>query len=258
MQWPRLTSAVKVLLLVNFGVFALNAAYFLTAGQDLGVFLAVSPSDVAAHPLGVLRLITYQFVHSVGNPLHILFNMLVLYFLGTMLEGDLGPRRFTWLYLLSGLSGGVLWLLFCLMVGDPSQRCVGASGSIYGVMVAAACLYPHRLIYFYFIRLKLWVLVAVLVGIAFYMTLITLKTGGGGVADGAHLGGAAYGFLAIKLRGRIRIVETFKEVVDEAKRTQSLQDAQRLDQILAKIKESGLNSLDAGERRFLEKQSKRR
>jgi membrane associated rhomboid family serine protease len=78
------------------------------------------------------RLLTGGFLHDPGNPLHILFNMYVLYWLGTMLEPVLGHLRFVALYLASLLAGS-----FGAIVAEPNQATVGASGAVFGLMAAA-------------------------------------------------------------------------------------------------------------------------
>ena len=78
------------------------------------------------------RLVTGAFLHDPGNPLHILFNMYVLYWLGTMLEPVLGHVRFVALYFASLLAGS-----FGVMLADPNQPTLGASGAVFGLMAAA-------------------------------------------------------------------------------------------------------------------------
>jgi membrane associated rhomboid family serine protease len=80
----------------------------------------------------VYRLVTGAFLHDPGNPLHILFNMYILYWLGTMLEPVLGHLKFVALYFASLLAGS-----FGVMLADPDQPTLGASGAVFGLMAAA-------------------------------------------------------------------------------------------------------------------------
>jgi membrane associated rhomboid family serine protease len=80
----------------------------------------------------VYRLVTGAFLHDPSNPLHILFNMYILYWLGTMLEPVLGHLKFVALYFASLLAGS-----FGVMLADPDQPTLGASGAVFGLMAAA-------------------------------------------------------------------------------------------------------------------------
>jgi membrane associated rhomboid family serine protease len=93
----------------------------LTTGEEVGV----------AHG-EPYRLVTGAFLHDPSNPLHILFNMYILYWLGTMLEPVLGHLRFVALYFASLLAGS-----FGVMLASPDQPTVGASGAVFGLMAAA-------------------------------------------------------------------------------------------------------------------------
>lgn len=135
------------------------------------------------------QFVTYMFMH--GGFMHVFFNMLMLYFFGLEVEQTLGQKRFLVFYLLCGIGGGLAhWLI-------SDSPVVGASGAVFGVMVAFAMLYPDRPIYLYFffpIPAKYMVAIYVL------MDLFGGIRGGGTVAHFAHLGGAFVGvvyFLAI-------------------------------------------------------------
>jgi membrane associated rhomboid family serine protease len=132
---------------------------------------------------------------------HILFNMLSLFFLGPTVEMGLGPKRFLALYLISGLVGlaahFAVWYLPFLMGNTavaPMFSVLGASGAVYGVVIAFATLYPDRELMLIFppIPIKAWLMATILIGIGLYSGL----TGAGGnIAHFAHLGGALAGFL---------------------------------------------------------------
>jgi membrane associated rhomboid family serine protease len=101
---------------------------------DLGT---LGSATFQGQPIGVAdgevwRLVTGAFLHDPSNPLHLLFNMYILYWLGTMLEPVLGHVRFTALYFASLLAGS-----FGALVAEPNRLTVGASGAVFGLMAAA-------------------------------------------------------------------------------------------------------------------------
>ncbi len=133
-------------------------------------------------------LITYMFLHA--SWIHILFNMLALFWFGPRVEERLGGRSFLTLYFVSGIAGGLLSLAI------PATRfvpIVGASGAIMGVMVAYARYWPRARFYLYgAVPVEAWLLILV------YVVLDlggAVGIGGAGIAHFAHLGGAAAGYL---------------------------------------------------------------
>ncbi len=146
--------------------------------------LELSRSSLISQPW---TAITYMFLHSTGNFFHILFNMIILFFFGPLLERHIGSPRFLGLYLGSGILAGVAQVLLF-----PASAVIGASGAIMGIMGALAVLMPNLRIFLYFIPVKL--LYAVLLFAA--IDLFFLGFGAGDmVARGAHLIGLAAGFL---------------------------------------------------------------
>lgn len=175
-----LTPWVKRLLIANGVVFIITLAF-----SGLVPYLAFTPSRVFTQPW---TLGTYMFVHA--GALHLLLNMLGLFFFGPVLEERWGGREFLKFYLLAGLGAALLALMF------PQAPIVGASGAVYGVMVAFAMNWPESPIYIYGIfPVKAKWLVGGLVGLSLFFAL---SGGGGGVAHLAHLGGALTAFLYLK------------------------------------------------------------
>ncbi|MCA8942725.1 MAG: rhomboid family intramembrane serine protease, partial [Planctomycetes bacterium] len=139
MAFPSLTSGVKALLLINVAVFLANAIL----GGELNDWFAVSVNGLAdGYGLGVFRLLTSQFSHSYTDIGHILGNMLVLYFFGTMVESEVGRRGIVKLYLASGFTGNFVQLPFMAAMGSADVQCLGASGACFGIMVYAAVMAP--------------------------------------------------------------------------------------------------------------------
>jgi len=271
MGMPSLTPAVKRLLVANLAVFAANM--LLVGALGTPQWFALTWSGLwDGYGLGLLRLVTYQFTHSWGDPMHLLWNMLTLYFFGTWVEDRIGYRGVYRLYLAGGVAGALLFLLVAWPQGQADVPLVGASGSCYAFLLYAAAMAPHATVFFFFIPVTLWVLAAVLVGLGLYSTYVEFATGqSGGVAHGAHLGGAALGYLAYRMgwfrdwvpferqEGVLQgLRQRWSTMVEERRAADAARDQQRLDDLLAKVHEKGIGSLSAAERRFLEDASKRR
>jgi membrane associated rhomboid family serine protease len=184
-------SIIKQLIIINCVV------YFLCAvtgelGLRLQYQMALTTSGI--RQLQFWRLGTYMFVH--GGFWHLFFNMYGLYIFGKLLEKPLGRQRFMVLYLVSGLIGGGLWLL---ANWNSNVACVGASGALFGVMVAAGMAYPQVTFVLLLppIPVKLWVLVWVYC----IIEIFSLSNAGSNVAHLAHLGGALGGFIYMRRLG---------------------------------------------------------
>jgi membrane associated rhomboid family serine protease len=167
------------------------AVYFLTsAGVVDWRYLALIPGAILAQPWGVL---TYMFVH--GGFMHLLFNMIGLFFFGPRLETQLGSRSFLILYLLSGLGGAAFSFLFA-----QYGAVVGASGAVFGVLLGFAYFWPKDRIYIWgVLPVEARVLVIFLAVIALYSGF---SGAGAGVAHFAHLGGFAGGYGYLRWRRR--------------------------------------------------------
>jgi membrane associated rhomboid family serine protease len=247
-----MTPWVTRLIFANAGVFLAQMVF-----PDLTYLFGLAPIAVLARPWTPL---TYMFLH--GGLMHLLFNMLGLFFFGPRLEERLGGRHFLGLYLVSGLMGAALSFL------TPHALIIGASGAIFGVFLGFAYYWPRAQIYIWGI---FPVEARVLVVAATALTLWAGFGGGsGGVAHFAHLGGFAGGLLYLKLRERFSAGSRFRRVAQRAvpkspaasdlARWRSLRSTDmhplnksELDRILDKISESGLQSLTASERAFLER-----
>ena len=258
--WPRLTPAVRVLLIVNVGVFLLNALTKGLFGLNLGEWFGLTWSGLGdGFGLGVLRLLAYQVVHSFNDPLPLLFNMLMLYFFGTFVEGAIGTRRMVWLYVIAGVVGGVVQLLLGRVMGAPDVVTIGASGALYGIMVYAACLAPRMTVIMLVFPIELRWLVGIMVGLGVYLAYVGLVTGHtGGVAHGGHLGGALWGYLAYKLPAGSMSWDPLAKVrrwSADRERKSAHHKQQVLDELLEKVHREGLGALTPAERRFLDKAS---
>lgn len=222
--------------------------------------LAFMPALVVYRPWTV---VTYMFLH--GSLGHIFFNMLALYFFGPRVEMRLGARRYLWLYFLSGISGAVLSFIAVLMALMPSfTAIIGASGAVFGVLVAFAYYWPRDQIYIWGvlpIEARWLVIITVAISLWFGIT-----GGGGGIAHFAHLGGIGGAFLYLKWIQRMQgaSARRFQRAAQPKIEDRRLANWRRVDpqaahevnrdelnRILDKINSRGLASLTPDERRFL-------
>lgn len=265
---PQMTPAVRLLLSINLGVFVLT---WLLGGELLGAplsyHLGISWNGLWEYwGLGLLRVVTHQFAHSYVDIGHVLLNMLVLYFFGTMVESEVGRRGMLHLYLAGGATGGALQVLFFLLRGDPEGVAIGASGACYAIMLFAACMAPRMRVIFIVFPVEMRWLVGILVFIGVYATVLEFREGvTSGVAHGGHLGGALYGWIAFRrLRGYyLRLGHGGAPVFArlsrwlDARRRRTLAERQAtLDRLLDKVHVEGMSALTPAERRFLERASK--
>jgi len=196
---------IKWLLIVNAAVFVLT--YFLLDPATSIVFTRY----FALYPLGQgflpWQLITYQFMHA--TPMHLIFNMFFgLWMFGMEIEHIWGSRKFLFFYLACGIVAGISQLILAPIVDRPSIV-IGASGAVFGVLVAFAMMFPDRYIYLYFlipIKVKYFIVGVLLLGLFAVGTPTD-------VANLAHLGGAFAGFVYMLYdTKRIPFVGTFNRV----------------------------------------------
>ena len=187
-------SGVKWLLIVNIAVFVVDF-FAKTWFNDPFELLGLVPAYVLR--LGMLwQLFTYMFLHSGVS--HIVINMLVLWMFGVELERDWGTRLFLKYYFLCGIGAGVCVVLVSrLRPAEAGIRTIGASGAIYGLLLAYGVLYADRIILFMLLfPMKAKYAVMLFGAVAFF----GLWQRGGGVSYVAHLGGMIFGYIYIRTR----------------------------------------------------------
>ncbi|MGD0459333.1 MAG: rhomboid family intramembrane serine protease, partial [Terriglobia bacterium] len=147
---PPLTPVVKQLIIITTAVFAVTYIPQQIFGWSTPyAWLALRPDDVL-HRLYVWELVTYLFLH--GGFFHILFNMFALWMFGSDLESLWGPRKFLSYYFLTGIGAGICdVLLNGIFFSSNHTATIGASGAIYGLLLAYGMLFPDRPIYLYLI-----------------------------------------------------------------------------------------------------------
>jgi len=288
---------IKNLLIINGIVFFLQTLlsnlsfngvpgwYIINRWFALNPFGGVDAAG-QSYNFQIWQLITYQFMH--GGFGHIFFNMFVLWMFGIEIENMWGSKKFLFFYLLCGVSAGFFHLFLSSVFGLPAAVTIGASGAIYGVMIAFALFFPDRLIYLYFfipVKAKYLITFAVL------LEIMLVDSAGSSIAHLAHLGGALVAFIFIMLdkdsyislkrmlnwnfhlndknspfsnmqnpfkKERSNIQEAkFYEFKDDTKGKKENITQEEIDRILDKISESGYQNLTEEEKKILFEASKK-
>ncbi len=221
------------------------------AGQWLVPYLGLIPEQVITHHW-VWQPFTYLFLH--GGLFHWLFNMLIFWMFGAELERRWGTAEFLKYFFITGLGAAACVLAIAPHSTTPT---IGASGAVFGLIVAFAMLYPDAVIYMYFlIPMKVWQAAILFAFIEFFAGL---EGGGSGISRFAHLSGMLTGFLYLKFwdSARIQVKGWFRssqrparpvvlhEVTDEL--------VTRVDKILDKVLKEGVESLTPEEKTIMDR-----
>ena len=184
-------TGVKWLLIVNTVVFLFTSLFARQFGDDIRL-LALAPVAVVQH-FAIWQLVTYLFLH--GGITHLLFNMLALWMFGTPLESDWGTRQFLKYYFICGIGAGVCDVAMNAMIGNWLTSTIGASGAIYGLLLAFGVCYPEQTVLMGFLfPIKAKYMVMIYAAIELYLSLGVNN----GISNIAHLGGMVVGFLYLK------------------------------------------------------------
>ncbi len=242
------------LILINAVVFFIS--YMI---PSVDVFLvkwfSVYPVTWKMTVLQPWRIITYQFLH--GSFQHIFFNMLAVYFFGPVLERLWGPKKFLIFYLLCGTAGAIVYPVLTAVGWMVPVPLIGASGAIFGIIAAAAILYPLANVYILGIfPIKLMYLALILLAVSIMYTLKPEANAleGYRTAHFAHLAGMIAG-AAYVLWPRISVRYNLKSHTSHCQK--KIQDQQQLsaevDRILEKVYRHGISSLSRKEKQILKK-----
>jgi membrane associated rhomboid family serine protease len=185
-----ITRTVKILIITNVAV-CLVLKFSELAGSDVLIsYFGLIPTRVT-HNLMLWQLFTYMFLHA--EILHLFFNMLTLFMFGNDLERYWGTERFLKYYFITGIGAGVCSWLVAM---DSAAATIGASGAIYGLLLAYGLLYPNRIVFLNFlIPVKVKYLVLLMGAIAFFSSLSGRESG---ISHIAHLGGMLVGLVFLK------------------------------------------------------------
>ena len=247
------TKTIKVLVIVNALMYLVS---LILLKNDIDVFRWLGFSRTLFLKGAAWQLVTYMFLH--GSLRHLFFNMLGLFFFGGQVERALGLRSFVVMYFLCGVVGALLSLI------DPNALLViGASGGVFGVLIAFAMLFPNkRVLVFLIFPVKARYLAIFLC----FITSASLLAGkSDGIAHWAHLGGIAVGFLfgrfaagvgrAFDVLGELRRFWRARRKLTRERR--SAGEQAELDRILEKVHRVGIMALSNKERDFLNAMSRK-
>jgi len=208
------TKAVKTLIIINIAVFLAQWASRLAGTREFDYVFGLIPYRIT-HNFMIWQFVSYMFLHDTRQFFHIFINLITLYMFGNDLERSWGSKRFLTYYLVTGVGAG----LCSYLVGPNAETItIGASGAIFGLLLAYGLLYPNRLIYLYFlfpVKVKWFVL---FMGVVAFLTSISGSEPG--VANIAHLGGILVGLVFLKggiWLGRYKLYQTRRRR-DELKR----------------------------------------
>jgi membrane associated rhomboid family serine protease len=248
------------------------AIYFLSrAMPSMYTMFALVPDWVLSRPW---TLVTYMFLH--GGLWHLAFNMLVLYFFGPRLESRLGSRPFLQLYFFSGIVAGLVSVIVPYVIPSfsPMTAVVGASGALYGVLLAFAHYWPDERILIIPIPIPIRIRTMVFLATLIAVGGIAMEVAGTPqqIAHHAHLGGFLGAWVYMKWREARSPAARFKRKAEGGQRRGWLQDrdaAQRwaaidreslhpvnreaYDEIMNKLRAEGVSSLTERERAFLDR-----
>ncbi len=195
----------KILLIANVAIFLAQ----MVAGDALILWFALwpfsspSPGSFGTSPTAFLpwQVITYSFLH--GNTLHLMVNMLGLYMFGSEVERVLGQRRYILYYFISVLAAAAAQLIMSVFNPGPPYPTVGASGGVFGLLLAYGMFFPHRIVMLIIppIPMPARVFVFVYAAIELYFGVTGTQAG---VAHFAHLGGMLGGWILLRYWRRSR------------------------------------------------------
>ena len=255
----RTTYAVKRLLIANVVVFFLQQICIVLWKIDfLSLFAGLNPALVLRGM--IWQPVTYMFLHH--SIRHILFNMFALWMFGCSIEDIWGAKAFLKYYFITGVGAGLLSLIASIVTGSPNIT-VGASGAIFGILVAFGMMFPNRIILVFFLfpmRARNFVLL--FAAIELWIT-VTAGPQAGGVARFAHIGGMLIGYIYLKYGDRIKYSiprVRFNTGHREQRNAREWNDFmnEEVDPILDKIGREGIHSLTRKERSILKKARGRR
>lgn len=276
--WLSDTPVVRWIILLNGIIFFLQLILVIRPADGGFPILPIDDwfrMDIDAVLHGqVWRILSYSFLHDRGNLLHVVLNMLVLWFFGTSLERMYGSREFLAFYLLAAVVAALGYMALGIAL-DSRAPMVGASGAVMAAFMLYGMHFPRQIVYLYFIPIEIRWLIALYAA----MDLIPLmrqmsgEPDMTGVAHSAHLAGLVFGWQYYSNGWRLiftwdrltagfgrswKRVTTHRHLKVYAPREEEIVDIDsEVDRILAKIHEQGSESLTDKERRTLTQASER-
>ena len=251
---PQLfTDAIKLLVSVNFTIFFLQTI----SGKEHLLFdlFGLVPQAIWSDFM-IWQPFTYLFFH--GNIWHILINMFVLWIFGSELENSWGRKNFIKYYFITGIGAGMVTCLFNLQSNIPV---VGASGAVYGILLAYGLSFPNRTVYLYgLIPIKsIWFVIAI--GILAFLSSFQQMTQ---ISHLTHISGMAIGYVFLKRRWRLNDIWfkirkktlEYRIQIEDVKQSKKKVLERDIDHILDKIQKVGFKGLSDQEQNKLYNASK--
>jgi membrane associated rhomboid family serine protease len=237
------TEVIKILIWINVGLFVLR----LLSVSRFDIVTVLGLSSGSVWPL-IWQPVTYMFIH--GGFWHVAINMFVLWMFGSELERVWGRKGFLQYYFVTGIGSGLVWLLF--NIGNPYSILIGASGAIYGVLVAYGLMFPNRIVYIYFLfPIKVKWFVIIIGAIAFFSSMNNASN----ISHLTHLSGMIIGYIYLISQRRWKKIQfgfrklfvEFKTAQrDKAHRKKQAQESE-INRILDKISDEGYENLSKEE-----------
>lgn len=195
-------TAVKILIVINVAVYGLQKLDGNRVLEQLFALWPLQPIDGEVH-FRFWQIVSYAFLHDARDYMHLLFNMWGLWMFGEAVEYQVGRRRLLILYFASVVTAALTQLVVPAIFGGPPSPTIGASGGVFGVMLAFGMLFPRAKILLFFV---LPMPAYVFVPLAALLELVLGVTGTmGDVAHFAHLGGLiGAGLVVLQWRRALR------------------------------------------------------
>jgi membrane associated rhomboid family serine protease len=194
------SSAVKSLIVANIVMFALQNL----RPDEMQILFALWPlQTIDGYSFHLWQIVTYAFLHSTGNLSHLLFNMLGLWMFGAEIERYVGPRRLLACYFASVVTAALTQLFVPMVFGAPPGPTIGASGGVFGLLLAYAFLFPRRKVVPLIppIPMPAWLFATIYAGVELFLGVTGTMSD---VAHFAHLGGMVGSALVISQWRRAR------------------------------------------------------
>lgn len=202
----RYYNAAIIIIILNVAVFLLTNVLPGTSSIRISRYLSMNPVLVVKYHYW-WQILTYMFVHADFS--HILFNMLGLLFFGIQVERKIGSNEFLLFYLISGIGAGLFSLLVYWLSGSYLVFLMGASGAVFGVLLAFATLFPRAMIYIFgILPVRAPILVLGYTAIELFSQFFSVRSN---VAHLTHLAGFGIAYLYLWIRLGLNPVRVFLE-----------------------------------------------
>lgn len=256
------TPGARLIILINAIAFGVQIFCRLLQSWGVGPFdlwltyyFALNP-ELVVNQFWLWQLLTCSILH--GDPLHIIFNMLVVYFFGSEIEKYYGKKQLFGFYICCAIFASTIYVVMQYVLNTTTVA-LGASGATMGILVVVACLMPNQIVIFFLFPLRLVTVVLIMLGIDLYSLTVTPY---GGASASAHLAGMLFGYLYFRygefFLAKLNQLENKMIARYEAEQRQSDRKMKaEVDRLLEKVNDEGISALSQAERDFLRKASKK-